>query len=55
MKAGATRLEPDPVEGEEASTSYYLMNIGIGNQSQHVADMMVIGPIGIGGVNSLMN
>lgn len=49
LKAGATSQEPEPVEVEEASTSYYRMNIDKGNQSQDGADMMGIGTIGIEG------
>ena len=49
LKAGATSLEPEPIEVEEASRTYYRMNIDNGNQSQDGADMMGIGTIGIDG------
>ncbi|MDN3689227.1 hypothetical protein [Cyclobacterium jeungdonense] len=49
LKAGAVNREPTPEPVEEASTTYYRMNIDKGNQSQDGDDMYGLGTIGIEG------
>ncbi|WP_154858238.1 hypothetical protein [Cyclobacterium xiamenense] len=49
LKAGAVNQEPMPEPVEEASTTYYRMNINKGNQSQDGEDMYGLGTIGIAG------